>query len=123
MHFGPPCPISGVVSTKQQEKPDMEPMKPMKPMAPMKPMEPMSGGEKWWPDDLGQPSTSGSQNGMRYAFFPDKQRLLIERDGKLTTYDSGDHQIGGVSQQGGGGSSLTFTSQKGSVDLSQLKQV
>jgi hypothetical protein len=120
MHFGPPCPISGVVSTKQQEKTDMEPMKPM---APMKPMEPMSGGEKWWPDDLGQPSTSGSQNGMRYAFFPEKQRLLIERDGKLTTYDSGDHQIGGVSQQGGGASSLTFTSQKGSVDLSQLKQV
>jgi hypothetical protein len=120
MHFGPPCPISGVVSTKQQEKPDMEPMKPMKPM---KPMEPMSGGEKWWPDDLGQPSTSGSQNGMRYAFFPDKQRLLIEQDGKLTTYDSGDHQIGGVSQQGGGGSSLTFTSQNGPVDLSQLSQV
>ena len=28
---------------------------------------------------------------------------------------------GGVSQQGGGSSSLTFTSQKGSVDLSQLK--
>lgn len=101
----------------------MEPMKPMKPMAPMKPMEPMSGGEKWWPDDLGQPSTSGSQNGMRYAFFPKKQRLLIERDSKLTTYDSGDHQIGGVSQQGGGASSLTFTSQKGSVDPSRLSQV
>jgi len=88
----------------------------------MKPMEPMSGGEQWWPDDLGHPSTSGTQNGMRYAFFPDKQRLLIEQDGKLTTYDSGDHQIGGVSQQNGGTSSLTFTSQKGPVDLSQLKQ-
>jgi hypothetical protein len=123
MQFGPPCPLWRVVFTKQQEKPAMEPMKPMKPMAPMKPMEPMSGGEKWWPDDLGQPSTSGSQNGMRYAFFPEKQRLLIEQDGKLTTYDSGDHQIGGVSQQDGGSSSLTFTSQKGSVDLSQLKQV
>jgi hypothetical protein len=21
----------------------------------MEPMKPMSGGEKWWPDDLGQP--------------------------------------------------------------------
>lgn len=98
-------------------------MEPMKPMKPMEPMKPMSGGEKWWPDDLGQPSTSGAQNGMRYAFFPDKQRLLIEKDGKLTTYDSGDHRIDGVSQQGGGASSLTFTSQKGSVDLDQLKKM
>lgn len=106
--------------SQNKERADMEPMKPMKPMEPMKPM---SGGEKWWPDDLGQPSTSGAQNGMRYAFFPDKQRLLIEQDGKLTTYDSGDHRIGGVSQQGGGASSLTFTSQNGSVDLDQLKKI
>jgi hypothetical protein len=65
----------------------------------MEPMEPMSGGKRWWPDDLGQPSTSGSQNGLRYAFFPEKQRLLVEREGTLTTYDSGIHRIGGVSQQ------------------------
>ena len=103
----------------------MEPMKPMKPMAPMKPMEPMSGGEKWWPDDLGQPSTSGSQNGMRYAFFPDQHRLAIDDNGKVTQYDTGDHQISGVSQsQGGsGGGSPTFSSQNGNVDLSSLKQV
>jgi len=41
----------------------------MEPMKPMKPMEPMSGGEQWWPNDLGEPSSTGSQNGMRYAFF------------------------------------------------------
>ena len=45
-------------------------MEPMKPMKPMEPMKPMSGGEKWWPNELGQPSSSGSQNSMRYAFFP-----------------------------------------------------
>ncbi len=101
----------------------MEPMKPMKPMQPMEPMKPLGGGEKWWPEDLGQPSTSGSQNAMRYAFFPDKQRLLIEQDGKLTTYDSGDHRINGVSQQDSQGQSLTFTSQNGSVKLDTLKQV
>jgi hypothetical protein len=94
----------------------------MEPMKPMEPMRPMAGGEKWWPDDLGQPSTSGSQNGIRYAFFPEKQRLLIEQGGKLTTYDSGDHHISGVSQQGGQGQSLTFTSQKGAVKLDELKQ-
>ena len=97
-------------------------MEPMKPMKPMEPMKPMTGGEKWWPENLGQPSTSGSQNGMRYAFFPDKHRLLIEQDGKLTTYDSGDHRISGVSQQDGQAQSLAFTSQNGSVRLDDLKQ-
>lgn len=95
----------------------------MEPMKPMQPMKPMTGGEKWWPDDLGQPSSSGSQNGSRYAFFPEKKRLLIERDGKLTTYDSGDHRIDGVSQQDSQGQTLAFTSQNGRVKLDDLKQV
>ncbi len=99
----------------------MEPMKPMKPMAPMKPMEPMKGAEPWWPKDLGDPASSGSQNGLRYAFFPDKHRLLVERDGRTTTYDSGDHQISGVQQQNGG--SVSFASQNGTVDLASLKQI
>ena len=47
----------------------------MKPMEPMKPMKPMAPMEKWWPADLGDPSTSGAQNDMRYAFFPDERRL------------------------------------------------
>src|SRR5687768_1745137 len=98
-------------------------MEPMKPMKPMEPMRPMAGGEKWWPDDLGQPSTSGSQDGIRYAFLPEKRRLLIEQGGKLTTYDSGDHRISGVSQQGGQAQSLAFTSQNGAVKLDELKQV
>ena len=98
-------------------------MEPMKPMKPMEPMRPTSNGEEWWPENLGQPSTSGSQDGMRYAFSPDKQRLLIEQDGKLTTYDSGDHRVSGVSQQDGQGQSLAFTSQSGSVKLDELKQV
>ena len=102
----------------------MEPMKPMKPMEgmkPMEPMKPMSGGEKWWPSDLGEPSSSGGQNDMRYAFFPDKHRLLVEREGKTTTYDSGDHDIGGVQQQNGG--DPEFSSSKDSVKLSDLKQI
>jgi hypothetical protein len=98
-------------------------MEPMKPMKPMEPMKPMAGGEKWWPDDLGQPATSGSQNGMRYAFFPEKRRLLIEQNGNLTTYDSGDHRISGVSQQDGQRGSLAFTSQNGSVKLDELKEI
>jgi hypothetical protein len=99
----------------------MEPMKPMEPMRPMELMKPMSGGEKWWPEDLGEPATIGSQNAMRYAFFPEKRRLLIEQDGELTTYDSGDHRISGVSQQQSQGQSLAFADQNGSVRLDDLK--
>ena len=97
----------------------MEPMKPMEPMKSMEPMKPLDGGDAWWPKDLGSPSSSGSQNGMRYAFFPDKKRLVIETDGKTRTYDSGDHQISGVQQANGG--SATFSDKNGTVDLSDLK--
>jgi hypothetical protein len=96
----------------------------MEPMKPMEPMKWMSGGEAWWPEELGQPSSSGAQNGMRYAFFPNARRLLIEENGVTTTYDSGEHQISGVSQQDSGGSrSLTFSSQTGPVALNELKSV
>ena len=58
---------------------------------------------------------------MRYAFFPDKKRLLVETDGKTTTYDSGDHSINGVQQASG--SSATFSDAEGSVDLKDLKRI
>jgi hypothetical protein len=48
--------------------------------------------------------------------------LLIEQGGELTTYDSGDHRISGVSQQDGQGRTLAFTSQNGAVKLNELKQ-
>ncbi len=95
----------------------------MEAMKPMEPMKPMTGGEKWWPEELGQPSTSGSQNEMRYAFFPGKRRLLIEKNGTCHSYDSGDHKIGGVSQQNGQERSLAFTSQNGVVELDALEQI
>jgi hypothetical protein len=57
-----------------------------------------------------------------YAFFPEKRRLLVEQSGKLTTYDSGDHRISGVSQQQSQGQSLAFTDQNGLVKLDDLKR-
>lgn len=84
-----------------------------------------SGGSSgnWWPAELGQPASAGSQNNLRYAYFPAARRLAIQVDGRTTLYDTGDHQIGGVSQQQGGGSSLTFTSQHGTVRLTDLPVV
>lgn len=99
----------------------MEPMKPMRPMEPTGPMAPMSGGE-WWPQKLGQPASSGAQDGLRYAFFPDARRLWIERDGEMTTYDSGEHRITGVSQ-GGRGHMPSFTGQNGPVRLDELERL
>ena len=93
----------------------------MEPMTPMEPMKPMKGSEPWWPQELGQPSSSGGQNGMRYAFFPDKQRLLVETDGKLATYDSGGRRISGVSQSNDRAPS--FTTQDGDVNVNDLKVV
>ncbi len=89
----------------------------------MEPMKPMDFGQAWWPDDLGQPITSGGQNEVKYAFFAGKRRLAISRDGNISMYDSGDHQISGVQQQQGGSSSLAFTSQNGLVNLNQLKKL
>ena len=99
----------------------MRPMEPMKPMEPMRPMKPMVF-EQWWPKELGNPSTAGAQNGMRYAFFPEARKLLIDRNGQRTTYDTGDNRISGVSSQQSGGAqgSILFSSQHGAVRLEDL---
>ena len=77
-------------------------------------------GTQWWPFEWGAPASSGSQNGIRYAIFPHCQRLALEMHGAVSTYDTGDHLISGVSQQQGNGMSLTFSSQYGTVWLENL---
>ncbi len=73
---------------------------------------------QWWPGHLGRPFSSGSQNNIRYAVFPG--RLAVELNGQVTVYDTLDHNIGGVSQQQGGNTSLTFSSQYGTVAVNSL---
>jgi len=94
-------------------------------MKPMESMKSMDGPDSsWWPKGLSSPSSSGSQNGVRYAFFPDQRRLAVEQDGNIKQYDTGEHRISGVSQaQGSQGGNLRFTSQSGDVDLALLKEV
>lgn len=74
----------------------------------------------WWPSEFGSPSASGAQNNLRYAYFANSQRLVIDMDGQITVYDTLNHQIGGVSQQQGSNTSLCFTSQYGTINISQL---
>jgi hypothetical protein len=77
----------------------------------------------WWPDELGTPSSTGAQNHVRYAYFAPARRLAIEVNGHVTVYDTLDHHISGFSQQQSGGSSLSFSSQHGLVDVAQLPVV
>ncbi len=80
-------------------------------------------GGNWWPAELGSPSSTGSQNDVRYAYFGQSHRLAIDLGGRITVYDTLDHRIGGFGQQQGYGGSLTFTSQHGTVDVASLPVV
>jgi Short C-terminal domain len=81
-------------------------------------------GNAWWPAELGSPSSSGGQNDSRYAYFPQAQRLAIDRNGQVTLYDTLDHQIGGVQQQQGGAyGTLSFTSQFGTFTVDSLPRL
>lgn len=74
----------------------------------------------WWGPSLRWPTSTGAQNGVRYAYFAQARRLAIEVNGRVTIYDTLDHQIGGFSQQQSVGGSLTFSSQYGLVDVARL---
>lgn len=77
-------------------------------------------GGAWWPAELGTPASTGAQNNIRYAYFPEARRLAVDIGGKVTIYDTLGHRIGGVSQQQSTDASLTFVSQRGTVRLSDL---
>ena len=74
----------------------------------------------WWPSDLRFPNSTGAQNGVRYAYFAQARRLVIDVGGTVTVYDTRDHQIGGFSQQQSVGGTLGFNSQYGLIDVASL---
>ena len=77
----------------------------------------------WWPSELGNASSTGSQNNLRYAYFPASNRLAIDDGGRIEVYDTTGYDIGGFGQQQGGGASLTFSSQRGIVRVDSLRRV
>lgn len=76
-----------------------------------------------WPSVFGNPTSTGSQNNFRYAYFGPVHRLVVEENGKRTIYDTKHHLITGISQQQGTTSSYRFTSQDGQVDIASLEIV
>lgn len=104
----------------------MEPMQPMQPMQPMAPMQPMQPDDAWWPDGLADPSCTGAQNGLQYAFFPQQQRLAIRQGGSVQQYDTGQLAISGVAQSQGSqgpGADPVFSTAQGEVALSSLRKL
>jgi len=86
------------------------------------PPAPGTSGD-WWPADLRWPNSTGAQNGVRYAYFAQARRLVIDVNGTVTVYDTLDHQIGGFSQQQSVGGTLSFSSQYGLIDVASLPVV
>ncbi|MEO1207887.1 MAG: SHOCT domain-containing protein [Pseudomonadota bacterium] len=82
-----------------------------------------TGTTDWWPADLGAAGSVGAQNNLRYAYFPAACRLAIDVGGTVTVYDTGQHSIGGFSQQQSGDQSLSFNSQFGLVRVADLPVV
>jgi hypothetical protein len=80
-----------------------------------------SGG--WWPAGLGTPAAVGAQNDLRYAIFPETQRLVIDDQGIISVYDTGSHRIFGVAQAQRADRTLTFTSQDGLVRIADLPRI
>jgi len=95
---------------------------PVGPVSLFVPPAPGTSGD-WWPADLGWPDSTGAQNDVRYAYFAQPRRLAIEVNGKVTVYDTRDHQISGFSQQQSRGASLTFARQHGLVAVASLPAV
>ena len=86
-------------------------------------VSPAGNAGAWWPAELGIPAASGAQNAMRYAYFPAQRRLAIAVHEHFWLYDTLDHQVRGVSQQQGVGSTVTFTSQHGIVEVTSLPMI
>jgi hypothetical protein len=79
--------------------------------------------DNWWPAGLGKPAAVGAQNDLRYAVFPETQRLVIDDQGIISVYDTGSHRILGVAQAQISDRTLTFTSQDGLVKIADLQKI
>ncbi len=75
----------------------------------------------WWPQELGEPSTAGSRNSCRYAYFAGIRRLAVDFGGRVEVYDTTGFNIEGIApRQGSGGALPVFASNRGPVRLDSL---
>ena len=84
----------------------------------------MASPARWWPEALGEPDAVGGQNDAHYAYFGEKNRLVVRQKGRVIVYDSTGHRLQGFSQQQSGSvDALVFTDDRGPVPLDALPVV
>ena len=84
---------------------------------------PPPAGESWWPADFGQPAATGDQHGIRYAYFPDRDRLLVQQGARVTSYDTTGQRITGFAQQQSTDTHICFTTERGPLRLEDMQCV
>jgi Short C-terminal domain len=77
----------------------------------------------WWPAGLGKPTTAGSRNQCRYAYFASIRRLAVDVAGKVEVYDTTGFEIEGLAAKQTKGARPLFASNRGSVKLDSLPRV
>jgi hypothetical protein len=55
--------------------------------------------KNWWPSELGRPSSTGGQNQLSYAYFPQKDRVAVRDGDAISLFDTTGHEVSGFSQQ------------------------
>ena len=82
------------------------------------------GIEAWWPDAMGNPTFSGGQNDLQYAYFADRHQLWIKQGTTIYRYATGDDRLTGVAQQQSNTlKTLSFVSQRGVITVSDFTLV
>ncbi len=95
-------------------------MKPLKLLKALEPVRKSSGAvTTWWPQDLGTPSVLGSSNGLQYAYFADRHRLVVDDGKTVKVYDTEAKLISGFTSDDR--EPLAFQTQDGRQRLSSLK--
>ena len=117
----------GSVSLAEGVSPGAAPSPPlgmatMTPMAPMTSMAPMTAEQRWWPEALGTPASTGAQNGLCYALFPTQKRLAVMQGDRCRLFDAGDQQILAVAVDNSSGAVMVSTA-AGERPLSQLTEL
>lgn len=75
----------------------------------------------WWPDRMGDPTFSGAQNDLHYAYFATKQQLWVKHGETIQRYHTGAYRLTGVAQQQSNMlKTLTFQSTQGTVTLAHF---
>lgn len=77
--------------------------------------------DRWWPAELGDPSSSAVQNGFAYALFPVAGRLAVRtEDGRIAVYDISGMAVHGVGAQSG---TLVVQTASGPRSLESLRRL